>query len=364
MAQTSTVSSLCFRMLMLAILSLHCAKATPSVPAIFIFGDSTFDVGTNNFLNDSQAKANFPYNGIDFPYSEPTGRFSNGYNSADQIVKQFGYKRSPPSFFSLLNRSFSFKKRILKGVNFASGGSGILDSTGLQAFVIPLREQIEQFSTVRDNITALLGQENTAMMLSKSLFLISVGSNDIFDYQRRSANTSTNLTAQEFLDALREAYQNHLQKLYDLDARKFGIVSIPPIGCCPFQRFIGKTGDCVKELNDLAQSFYNATETTLTKMSSQVVGMKYSLGNAYAMTSDIIDNPFVFGLKEVKQACCGNGNFPCNASASLCPDRQEYLFWDQFHPTEAASRLAALTLLGGELRYVTPMNFSQLVQTN
>lgn len=85
------------------------------------------------------------------------------------------------------------------------------------------------------------------------------------------------------------------QKLYDLDARKFGIVSIPPIGCCPFQRFIGKTGECVKESNDLAQSFYNATETMLIKMSSQAVGMKYSLGNAYAMTLDIIDNPLVFG---------------------------------------------------------------------
>lgn len=74
------------------------------------------------------------------------------------------------------------------------------------------------------------------------------------------------------------------------------------------------------------------------------------------------------GLKEVKQACCGNGSFnggvPCNASANLCSDRQEYLFWDRFHPSEAASRLAALTLFGGEVRYVTPMNFSQLVQAN
>ena len=53
---------------------------------VFIFGDSTVDVGTNNFLLVSpEIKANFPYNGIDFPYSDPTGRFSNGYNTADQI---------------------------------------------------------------------------------------------------------------------------------------------------------------------------------------------------------------------------------------------------------------------------------------
>lgn len=54
-------------------------------PVVFIFGDSTVDVGTNNYLLNSGAKSNFPYNGIDFANSMPTGRFSNGFNTADQI---------------------------------------------------------------------------------------------------------------------------------------------------------------------------------------------------------------------------------------------------------------------------------------
>lgn len=57
-------------------------------PTLFIFGDSTFDVGTNNFLR-SKAQANFPYNGIDFYHSLPTGRFSNGLNTADQIGNKY-----------------------------------------------------------------------------------------------------------------------------------------------------------------------------------------------------------------------------------------------------------------------------------
>lgn len=56
-----------------------------NVPAIFIFGDSTADVGNNNFLPHSQAKANFLPNGIDFEHSRPTGRFSNGLNTADLV---------------------------------------------------------------------------------------------------------------------------------------------------------------------------------------------------------------------------------------------------------------------------------------
>ena len=64
------------------ILSLEFASAQ-MVPAIFAFGDSLVDVGNNNNLPVSVAKANFPHNGIDFPTKKATGRFSNGKNAAD-----------------------------------------------------------------------------------------------------------------------------------------------------------------------------------------------------------------------------------------------------------------------------------------
>jgi hypothetical protein len=54
------------------------------VPAVFVFGDSTVDVGNNNDLNVTVgARANYPKYGVDFPGSVPTGRFSNGLNTAD-----------------------------------------------------------------------------------------------------------------------------------------------------------------------------------------------------------------------------------------------------------------------------------------
>ena len=53
------------------------------VPAVFVFGDSLVDVGNNNYLKVSLAKADFPHNGIDFPTKKPTGRFTNGKNAAD-----------------------------------------------------------------------------------------------------------------------------------------------------------------------------------------------------------------------------------------------------------------------------------------
>lgn len=135
-----------------------------TTPVVFVFGDSTADVGTNNFLKDSKFKANFRFNGIDFPGQKATGRFSNGLNSADFLgqsldlaevtvllqhygrifyeitdilyflincytAKFLGLKISPPPFKSLNTKSSLLKQSFL-GVNFASGGCGLLDLTG------------------------------------------------------------------------------------------------------------------------------------------------------------------------------------------------------------------------------------------
>lgn len=70
-------------------------------------------------------------------------------------------------------------------------------------------------------------------------------------------------------------------------------------------------------------------------------------------------------FKEVKSACCGDGKFNgesfCVPNATLCSKRHQYLFWDLFHPTQTASKLAAVTLYtSDEQRFVSPINFSQL----
>lgn len=51
----------------------------------FIFGDSLSDVGNNNYLSKSLAKANLPWYGIDFGNGMPNGRFTNGRTVADII---------------------------------------------------------------------------------------------------------------------------------------------------------------------------------------------------------------------------------------------------------------------------------------
>ena len=56
-----------------------------AVSAVYVLGSSVVDVGNNNYLPFSLARANFPHNGIDYPNGISTGRFSNGKNIADFI---------------------------------------------------------------------------------------------------------------------------------------------------------------------------------------------------------------------------------------------------------------------------------------
>ncbi|KAF8672863.1 hypothetical protein HU200_049201 [Digitaria exilis] len=101
-------------------------------PAIYVFGDSTLDVGNNNYLPGKDvARANRSYYGIDFP-GIPTGRFSNGYNTADCVAKSMGFGSSPPPYLSLLaptTSSLLVLTALTTGVSYASGDAGILDST-------------------------------------------------------------------------------------------------------------------------------------------------------------------------------------------------------------------------------------------
>lgn len=85
-----------------------------------------------------------------------------------------------------------------------------------------------------------------------------------------------------------------MQKLYELGARKFGILSVPPIGCYPAATSTNEE-NCVKSLNEFAVAFYKATHALLQKLSSELGNFEYSLGNTYAMTTAMLKDPLAFG---------------------------------------------------------------------
>ncbi|GKC47743.1 SGNH hydrolase-type esterase domain-containing protein [Tanacetum coccineum] len=90
--------------------------------AVFVFGDSLFDPGNNNYINTIPVlQANYLPYGESY-FSPPTGRFSDGRLISDFIAE---YARLPliPPYLEPGNNEFTY------GANFASAGAGALIET-------------------------------------------------------------------------------------------------------------------------------------------------------------------------------------------------------------------------------------------
>ncbi|CAK9163480.1 unnamed protein product [Ilex paraguariensis] len=71
------------------------------------------------------------------------------------------------------------------------------------------------------------------------------------------------------------------------------------------------------------------------------------------------------GFVTSKKACCGQGPYNgaglCTTLSNLCPNRNIYVFWDAFHPTERANKIIVKTIFTGSHKYMNPMNLSTIM---
>lgn len=349
----------CFMM----IINFKYTRGDQLAPALFVFGDSLVDVGNNNHLPFSIAKANFPHNGIDFPTHKATGRFSNGKNAADLLAEKLGLVSPPPYLTLTHTKSSNFSS----GVSFASGGAGIFDGTDqLYRQSIPLTKQVDYFGIVQGKITQQLGQIEAQKILSKSVFAIVIGSNDIFGYFGSSASSQNKVTPQQYVASMVLAFKGQLKRLYDFGGRKFVIFGVAAVGCCPSQRDGNKTEACNEAANFGASNYDKGLISALQDYQTQLKGFQYTYFDTYAVFLNLIQQPAIYGFKEAKAACCGGlGNLhaklACLPISTYCSNRSDHVFWDLYHPTEAADRIIVDTAFNGPRKFAFPINVKQLV---
>ncbi|XP_062153319.1 GDSL esterase/lipase At1g71691 [Alnus glutinosa] len=327
------------------------------VPAMFVFGDSLIDNGNNNNL-PSFAKANyFPY-GIDFN-GGPTGRFSNGYTMVDEIAELLGLPLLPAY-------SEASGEQLLHGVNYASAAAGILDITG-RNFVgrIPFNQQIRNFQSTLDQITDNLGADDVARAIGRCIFFIGMGSNDYLNnYLMPNYPTRNQYNGQQFADFLVQQYTQQLTRLYNLGARKFVIAGIGQMGCIPSMLAQSPTGTCSEPVNLLIQPFNANVKTMINNLSANLPGSRFTYVDIAHMFSDIATNARSYGFTVVNRGCCGigrnRGQITCLPFQTPCPNREQYVFWDAFHPTEKVNIIMARKAFSGDQSFISPMNIQQL----
>nr|XP_043607574.1 GDSL esterase/lipase At1g71691-like [Erigeron canadensis] len=329
------------------------------VPAMFIFGDSLIDNGNNNDLA-SLAKANyFPY-GIDFN-GGPTGRFSNGFTMVDAIAELLGLPLIPA-----YSQASNSADQMLHGVNFASAAAGILDITG-RNFVgrIPFNQQIKNFENSLDQISDALGAANLGQALSKCIFFVGMGSNDYLNnYLMPNYPTRNQYDGNQFADLLVQEYTTQLKELYNQGARKFVLAGIGLMGCIPSILAQSTEGTCSNDVNQLVLPFNANMKTMINNLSTNLPGSKFVFIDVHNMFQDILANARSYGFSVVNRGCCGigrnRGQITCLPFQAPCLNRNEYVFWDAFHPTEAVNVLMGKKAFSGTPDLVYPINIQQL----
>ncbi|RCV18792.1 hypothetical protein SETIT_3G331700v2 [Setaria italica] len=279
-------------------------------------------------------------------------------------AQHLGFKMSPPAYLSLTPLLSFDLLRGRGGANYASGGSGILDITG-NGSVIPLSKQVQMFAETKATIirTGLVDRETLDDLLTRSLFLISTGGNDFDAFD----NGVPQSQAPEFIAGMVAVYLKHIKELYELGARRLALLDMLPVGCLPSQRAITANGECDTNGNSMSQMFNALLRTEIAKaVVTSMPSLKYSIASLYNTYTDMIANPALAGFHEVKRGCCGSGKFngevPCTVISNLCANRDEYLFWDMVHGTQAAYRWAVLAFFYGPTRDAEPINLAQLMQ--
>ncbi|XP_002963881.2 GDSL esterase/lipase At1g71250 [Selaginella moellendorffii] len=337
-------------------------QSQPLVPAAFIFGDSLVDVGNNNHLA-AVARGDTAPNGIDFPLGA-TGRFSNGRTVVDVVGELIGLPLVPP----YLDPSAKGSK-ILQGVSYASGAAGIEDETGGNyAERITFWKQIQWFGNSIGEISSMLGPSAASSLISRSLVAIIMGSNDYINNYFLPYTRSHNLPTSTFRDTLLSIFSKQLQEIYRLGARKIVVANVGPLGCIPSSLFLynSTTGGCIEPVEAIVRDFNDALKPMLVELNSQLPGATIVYGNVYNIFRDVIDHPSKFGFDYGNRGCCGagpfNGQVPClpGGLVKYCPDRTKYVFWDPYHPTDAANVVLGKRLFDGGLDDASPINVRQL----
>ncbi|CAM8920055.1 unnamed protein product [Rhodiola kirilowii] len=339
---TMNVSCLAVMVFMAAV-----AHGDPLVPCLNIFGDSVVDAGNNNGLRTA-IKANFLPYGRDFVTHRPTGRFCNGKLASDFTADFLGFTSYPPPYSSPEANG----SRILTGVNFASAASGYYDATATLYRSISLTQQLRNYRRYQNRVNEMVGEERANQIFAGGIHLLSAGSSDFAQNYYINPMLATFYTPDKFTNVLMKSYTTFVRTLYDLGARRIGVTTLPPVGCLPAAITLFGQGrnHCVERLNRNAVMFNNKLNSTSQDLLSGLPGLRLVVLDIYEPLLDMIMKPTDNGFFESRKACCGTGTLEtsllCNArSVGTCSNATGYVFWDSFHPSEAANYVLAGSLL-------------------
>ncbi len=265
---------------------------------VYIFGDSLSDTGNFYSLTQNQIPVSPPY------YN---GRLSNGPLWIEYLQQDLGITPNPAYNFALAGAT--------------TGSTNTTSPLLPQLPLYGLQQQVNNFSTGVD---------------PNALYIVWAGSNDYVGGGITNPTIPvTNLS-------------NSISELYNKGARNFLIPNLPDLGKLPGVN----NSPAASGLTTLSLAHNQLLAGSLGNLSQTLSGVKIAPVDVYSLFNTAINNPQLHGFTNVTNACLPTN--PLGVPAGLpCTNPDEYLFWDELHPTTKSHELIA-TVAAESLGMITP----------
>src|SRR4051812_49417744 len=281
-----------FVILLVTVPVLDCTAVAASFGNLVVFGDSLSDIG-----NIAQA----PFLNEPGPYYW-NGRFSNGPVYAETLATGLGLAKLARSTTS-------------GGTDFAYGGaktSGTSFPDNL--FVQDIDDQVGQY----------LGSRTAN---ASTLYTIFAGANDMLEGQTNISIPISSL-------------QSSINRLITAGARNLLVFNLPPLGNAP--RFNTNQTTLI-QYNTRTQQFNTALATMLDSVHASNPAVTVNRFDVTALFGQAFANPQLFDLTNVTSSAAP-GLAPGDTSydtSKIVANPNQYLFWDDLHPTAAVHLILA-----------------------
>ena len=297
---------------------------SPTYAALYAFGDSLSDAGNLSVL--TAIAGSEP---VSPPYYEAryglvgASVFSNGPVWTQNLSVSLGLGTLAPS--------------LLGGTDFAYGGAETggtpQNANDPKLAAIALPSQLGQYEAFRP------------FPAPNALYTLSIGSNDMLDIL---ANPGLSLAQQVADVAAAVANEIHfVNELVADGARHLLVLDVPDLGRTPdviSGRADGGPASAalVAEASRLARD-YNASLVNQLAAIARGGAIDIRVIDAYPLIDDAVANPSAYGLTNATSPVWG-GNYTDAGSGTLAATgaaQNQYLFFDQLHPTETGQRVLA-----------------------
>jgi phospholipase/lecithinase/hemolysin len=284
------------------------------INAIYAFGDSLSDVG-NAYIATGGAEPGAPY---------VNGQFSNGPVWIQDLAAGLGLAPLTPSLAGGTDYAFGAAETGPTSYNTSNPASDLTGPTG----------QIAQFLFADPTVN------------SNGLYTIWLGANDLADIL---AGASPSAYAADIATSVANV-DSAIAALAGAGAKNFLIVTVPDLGVTPGATALGPAA--AGALSALSAGF----DSTLVNGSGPIPslaalagldGLNLSVLDTYSLVDSIVADPAAYGLSNATSPCLTgevnySGGTPCSPSVAI---QDQYLFWDEIHPTAAGHAIVAAAAL-------------------